>query len=78
MIMLVVNKVVFPRWCLTGSHFPANALEISYFKILPWQPNKMGAGHKPQKLCGLSANDHLPNMVHITSLVMEKMQFKQN
>ena len=23
------------RWCVKGSSFPANALQISYFKILP-------------------------------------------
>ena len=43
--------------------------------MLPWQPNKMATGHQTHELDGQSSNDHnLQNMVHITLLVMEKMQ----
>ena len=37
-----------------GSPFPTGALQISCFKILPWQPNKMVTGHKTHKMDGLS------------------------
>ena len=56
--LLVLNKVFFPHWCLTGSPFPAVSLQISFFKILPW-PNKMVAGHKTHKMGGLSSNTSL-------------------
>ena len=35
-----VHRVFFFCWCFTGSSFRAGASQISYFKILPWQPNK--------------------------------------
>ena len=47
---LVHNRLFFPCWCLTGSSFLACALQITYFKILPWQANKMATGHKTHKL----------------------------
>ena len=43
---------------------------LSQNLMLPWQPNKMAAGHQTQKLGRQSSN-----MVHVTSVVMEKMQF---
>ena len=39
-----------PPMLRAGSSFPAAALQISYFKSLPWQPNKMVAGQKTYKL----------------------------
>ena len=39
----------FPCWC---------KLQISYFKILPRQQNKMATGHKPHKLGRQSLNNH--------------------
>ena len=35
----------------------------------------MATAHKTHELGRQSSNDHLPNMVHIATLVMEKMQF---
>ena len=40
--LLVLNRVPFPCWCLTGSS--------SHFKNLPWQSNKITVGHKLHKL----------------------------
>ena len=66
------------------SHTATVILEMSFKKSpfifflnlkLPWQPNKRATGHKIHELGRQSSNDHLPNMVHIATLVMEKMQF---
>ena len=40
------------------SSFPARALQISYFQVLPWQPNKMATVHKTHKLDRKSSNEH--------------------
>ena len=40
------------------SSFPAGAFQISYFKILLWQPNKMVADYKTHKLGRQSSNDY--------------------
>ena len=39
--LLELHRGFFPCWCFTQSSFPAGASQISYFKVLPWQPNKM-------------------------------------
>ena len=41
--------------------------------MLPWQPNNMATDHQAYKLSRQPSNDH--HMAHMTSLVMEKMQF---
>ena len=38
--LLVLHSVFFPCWCFTLSFSPVDASQISWFKILPWQPNK--------------------------------------
>ena len=42
--------------------------------MLRWQQNKMATGHKTDKLCRQSSNDH-NCQIWFASLVMEKMQF---
>ena len=54
----VFHKVFFPCRCFTGSSFPSGASQISYFKILPWQANKLTTDHKTYKLCRQTSNDH--------------------
>ena len=72
--LLVCKRVFFSCWCSTGSSFPAGALQISNFKILPCQANKMATGHKTHKLVDNLTIKMiiLPNMVHINSCVMKK------
>ena len=36
----LLHRVFIPCWWFTGSSFFAGASHISYFKIIPWQPNK--------------------------------------
>ena len=40
LLLLVCNRVFFSCRYARGSAFPAGASELSYFLILPWQPNK--------------------------------------
>ena len=51
-----VNRFYFPCWRLRGSFSSAGALQISYFKILPWHLNKMVAGHEEKSGRQLSNN----------------------
>ena len=37
---LVWNRLFFSYWCFIVSCFPVGVSQISYFKILPCQPNK--------------------------------------
>ena len=68
-----LNRVFFPCLCLTEPSFPAGALQISYFKILPSKPSKMVSGHNIYKL---GSNHQVINNCKkwLTSLHMEKMQ----
>ena len=56
--LLVLHRVFYHCWCFTWSFYPAGASQISYFKILLWQPNKMVTDHKTYKLGRQSSNDH--------------------
>ena len=60
--LLVLNRLFFPCWCFTD------------LKILPWQPNKMVAGHKTHKLGRQSSNNHY-SQIWFATLVIEKIRF---
>ena len=56
--LLKLYRIIIPCWFFTWSSFPAGILQSSYFKILPWQTNKMATGHKTHGLGRQSSNDH--------------------
>ena len=76
--LLVIHRVIFPCWRFTGSSFPAGTLQISYFKILPWQPKTRGP--RVAHLSDIATADMqmLCNIFPILSLqLIKRSTFKQ-
>ena len=45
--LLTLHRVFFLCYCFTWAYFSADAPQISYFKVLPWQSNKLAPSPPP-------------------------------
>ena len=79
--LLVLHWVLFPCWCSTGSWFPAGASQSVFLLVLYKFPTCHGNQTKWPlaiqhiKWKGIHKWSELQNMIHISSLVIQKMQF---